>query len=67
MSLYLDRIKGPNFCILDDIQNKAKILLIHHNDKYGEVVKKNLEEAVYKLDILNRVDLSFLWYIQSKI
>ncbi len=48
-------------CILDDIENKKlkKILLIHHNDKYGEVVKKNLEEAVYKLDILNRVDLSF--------
>ena len=48
-------------CILDDIENKKlkKILLIHHNDKYGEVVKKNLEEAVYKLDILNRVELSF--------
>ena len=48
-------------CILSDIESKKlkKILLIHHNDKYGEIVKKNLEESLYKLDMLNQVDLSF--------
>ena len=48
-------------CILDDIESKElkKILLIHHNDKYGEVVKENLEESINKFDMFNRVDLSF--------
>jgi hypothetical protein len=48
-------------CILDDIKNKElkKILLIHHNDKYGEVVKKNLQESTNTFNLPNRVDLSF--------
>ena len=48
-------------CILNDIESKKlkKILLIHHNDRYGEVVKKNLEERILKLDMSNQVDLSF--------
>ena len=48
-------------CILDDIKNKdlKKILLIHHNDKYGEVVKKNLQESTNTFNLSNRVDLSF--------
>mgnify|MGYP001170491777 CR=1 FL=1 len=48
-------------CILNDIKSKklTKILLIHHNDKYGEVVKKNLEENILKLEMFNQVDLSF--------
>ncbi len=48
-------------CILDDIESKElkKILLIHHNDKYGEVVKKNLEESINKFGMLNMLDLSF--------
>ena len=48
-------------CILNDIESKElkKILLIHHNDKYGEVVKKNLEESIYKLNMFNQIDLSF--------
>ena len=48
-------------CILNDIESKElkKILLIHHNDKYGEVVKKNLEESIYKQNTFNQVDLSF--------
>ncbi len=48
-------------CILDDIVNKdlKKILLIHHNDKYGEVVKKNLEESLYKFDLFDKINLSF--------
>ncbi len=48
-------------CILDDIESKElkKILLIHHNDKYGEVVKKSLEERIYKSNALNKFELSF--------
>ena len=48
-------------CILDDIESKElkKVLLIHHNDKYGEVVKKNLEEGIYKFDMISKIDLSF--------
>ncbi len=48
-------------CILDDIESKElkKILLIHHNDKYGEVVKKSLEERIYKLNKFNKLELSF--------
>ena len=33
--------------------------MIHHNDKYGEVVKKNLEESIYKFNMINKLDLSF--------
>ena len=33
--------------------------MIHHNDRYGEVVKRNLEERILKLDISDQVDLSF--------
>ena len=48
-------------CILDDIESKElkKVLLIHHNDKYGEVVKKSLEERIYKLNTFNKIELSF--------
>ena len=48
-------------CILDDIESKElkKILLIHHNDKYGEVVKKSLEERIYKSNAFNKFELSF--------
>ena len=48
-------------CILDDIESKElkKILLIHHNDKYGEVVKKSLEERIYKSNTFNNLELSF--------
>ncbi len=48
-------------CILNDIRSKElkKILLIHHNDKYGEVVKKNLEESIYALNTPYKLDLSF--------
>ena len=48
-------------CILDDIESKElkKILLIHHNDKYGEVVKKSLEERIYKSNAFNNLELSF--------
>ena len=48
-------------CILDDIESKElkKILLIHHNDKYGEVVKKSLEERIYKSNSLSKFELSF--------
>ena len=48
-------------CILDDIESKElkKILLIHHNDKYGEVVKKSLEERIYKSNTFNKLELSF--------
>ena len=48
-------------CILDDIESKElkKILLIHHNDKYGEVIKKSLEERIYKLNKFNKLELSF--------
>ena len=48
-------------CILDDIESKElkKILLIHHNDKYGEVVKKSLEERINKSNAFNKFELSF--------
>ena len=48
-------------CILSDIESKKlkKILLIHHNDKYGEVIKKNLEESIYKFEMFDQIDLSF--------
>jgi len=48
-------------CILSDIESKKvkKILLIHHNDKYGEVIKKSLEESIYKFEMFDQIDLSF--------
>ena len=33
--------------------------MIHHNDKYGEVVEKTLEDSLYKNKMFNKIDLSF--------
>ena len=49
------------FCItknLVDMQSQ-KILLIHHNNQYGQIVKNNLMTSVKNLNALDRVELSF--------
>ena len=56
-------------CILDDIESKElkKILLIHHDDRYGQIIKSSLEESILKFDLQRDIDLSFFTvYPESK-
>ena len=48
-------------CIVNDILGKEieKVLLIHHNDRYGDIVKESLEESLSNIDSFQRINLSF--------
>ena len=49
-------------CILDDLKNKSvkKLLLIKHDDKYGEIVQNILEENLKNLSPYQKFELDFL-------
>ncbi len=49
-------------CILDDLKNKSikKLLLIKHDDKYGEIVQNILEESIENLSPYQKFELDFL-------
>ncbi|MFL2679407.1 MAG: hypothetical protein ACJ0GH_03400 [Alphaproteobacteria bacterium] len=49
-------------CILDDLKNKSikKLLLIKHDDKYGEIVKNILEENLENFGPYEKFELDFL-------
>ena len=48
-------------CILENLRLKKikKILLIHHDDRYGQIIKSSLEESLLKFDLQRDIELSF--------
>ena len=48
-------------CIVNDLSKKdiRKILLIHHDDRYGEVIKESLKESLDKISSFKNIDLSY--------
>ncbi len=50
------------FCITQNLLkfNVEQVLLIHHADKYGQVVKNSLMSSVHNLSALDTVELRFL-------
>jgi hypothetical protein len=48
-------------CIVNDLSKKdiRKILLIHHDDRYGEVIKESLKESLDKISSFQNIDLSY--------
>ena len=54
-------------CIVTDlkIRNVNDLLLIHHNDKYGEIIKQSVQENVNAYSLQN-INLSFLEIDKNK-
>ena len=54
-------------CIVTDLKTKAvnDLLLIHHNDKYGDIIKQSVQEKV-NLYSLQNINLSFLEIDKNK-
>ncbi len=49
-------------CISEDLieKNIDKLLLIHHDDRYGEIVKESLNQGLANFDSQRKIKISFL-------
>ncbi len=55
-------------CIVEDLKLRKikKILLIHHDDRYGQIIKSSLEESLLKFGLHKDIELSFFSVFPSQ-